>query len=1151
MIRVSAQDVAARYAIAQELDTSIMVEAAAGTGKTTELVRRIVKVLAHGKCRVEQIVAVTFTRKAAGELKLRIRQELDHARTAEQTESARANLEDAMARLEEARIGTIHAFCAEILKERPAQAGVDPRFVEVGDDEGPRLYRAAFMRWFQAQLNNPPQGLRRAMHRKPSWDWRTPMDRLQDAGYKLAQWRDFDASWRRENFPRDRMIDALVRRVWSVANQSAEAQKERDNLYKSLEPTREFSAWVHKTELDRARDYDLLEGRLIELCADLKRDKRKGAGVFSETIPREAMLKERASLIENLEQFARRADADLAAQLRDDLWPVLDHYEQLKARAGKLDFLDLLLKTRDLIRDNAEVRAYLQGRYARIFVDEFQDTDPLQTEILLLLCADDPRIRRWQDVRPTPGKLFVVGDPQQSIYRFRRADIPLYQRVRKALTMRGVKLVRLSRSFRATAPIQSAINASFLGEFREDRSRGQTGYVPLEGGPQPQVETPSIIALPVPHPHGRSKITNQAVEASQPTAIAAFAHWLIEESGWTVRDPEGGEGRVNIRPRHVAILFRRYMSRGSDITQNYVRALEARSVPHVLVGSRSFHQREEVEAIRAALCAIEWPEDELSVFATLRGPLFSIRDDVLLRFRNTFSRIHPFLELPDELEEDFEPIRQALALLQMLSIERNAQPIVETVYAVLDATRAHAGFALRPAGNQVLANVQRICDLARTFELSGGLSFRGFIDRVNEEAEKERSVESPVLEEGTEGVRIMTVHAAKGLEFPVVILADMTATIAHTQPDRTIDVDRRLSATRILGCSPWELFTNQDTERRRDEAEGVRVAYVATTRAKDLLVVPALGEGPSAIFANRGARRSWLAPMERVIYPHPAAFSKAQPAPGCPRTGDTTVLSQPANFPERAQSAVVPGLHRVHRNVPVVWWDPATLDLSPPGTFGLRQEQYLTRDEDGTIAQAGIERYERWRESGAVALEAGERMSALPIRAEEAPLPPPDYDAQIELVHLAQSPQRPEGPRFAALVRASLRDLELSSDDDQALEMVQVYARSIGAPQEEVQAAHEAVCAALHSDVLERARTAELDGRCHREFPVLLETEEGELIDGTLDLVFFEPERGWVAVDYHADVSVAHDRYVRRLQWHLFALEQLTQAPAQGLLLAL
>src|SRR5262249_55874304 len=241
---------------------------------------------------------------------------------------------------------------------------------------------------------------------------------------------------------------------------------------------------------------------------------------------------------------------------------------------------------------------------------------------------------------------------------------------------------------------------------------------------------------------------------------------------------------IPVEARHICLLFRRFTNWGIDMTRDYVKALESRGLPHLLVGSKSFHHREEVETLRTALTAIEWPEDELSVFATLRGSLFAVSDSLLLRFRHEVGRLHPFRRLPNPLDTAFQQVADALKLLADLHRVRNWRPIADTVNALLEAVRAHAGFAMRPTGHQALANVYRVCDLARSFEVTGGISFRGFVEDLIAQSEKTDAPEALVLEEAADGVRLMTVHTAKGLEFPVVILADMTANLTAAEPDR-------------------------------------------------------------------------------------------------------------------------------------------------------------------------------------------------------------------------------------------------------------------------------------------------------------------------------------------------------------------------------
>ena len=1120
MIPAAAGDEAARIRIRQSLDESLLVEASAGTGKTTELTNRIVNLLATGKAEVGSIVAVTFTNKAAGELKIRVRQGLDEARSKTENNTERQNLEAALAHLEEAFIGTIHAFCAQILRQRPVEARVDPAFEEITEQEASRYSDAAFDQWFQTSLAASTPGLRRALARlawPEGWDGETAVGKLRYTARTILAWRDFTGPWRREMFPRRPRIDSLVTAIEQTAVFMRKARRSTDNLVESLKPVNEFRARTFQYLNQEQPDYDTLEALLVRLSRDLDRDKRKGNGAFAEGITRDEALQVREDLKAALEDFARRADADLAAALKEEMQGIVNGYDKLKQRGGKLDFLDLLLLVRNLVRDDRGVRVYLQKRYTHLFVDEFQDTDPLQAETLLLLAADDPMQDNWLEATPTPGKLFLVGDPKQSIYKFRRADVSLYQSIVESLTARGVRLVRLTKSFRSARPIQEFVNTAFRPLMTGDTVSGQAEYSDLEEHVPADPSQPAVIALPVPSPYGMERIAKSKIDACLPDAVAAYIEWLIRESGWHVRDPEDPSKKVPIAARHIAVLFRRFTNFGRDLTRDYVHALEARSVTHLLVGSKSFHNREEVETLRSALTAIEWPDDELSVFATLHGSLFAIEDELLFRYRLEVGRLQPFAAPKDALPGEFLAIRQALDLIKELHRSRNSRPIADTVMAVLEATRAHAGFALRPAGHQVLANVNRIADLARNFEFSGGISFRGFVDELSAQADKAQSSEAPVFEYAADGVRLMTVHVAKGLEFPIVILGDITAKLCPTEPDRYIDPARNLCATRLLRCTPWELREHEAGELLKERAEGVRVAYVAATRAKDLLVIPAVGDLPF---------EGWVGPLNSALYPARALWRKSEDAPGCPHfTGDSTVIDRPMHMMNEQESSVRPGLH----NGNVVWWDPRALNLKPPDPIGLRQEDILTPTQPA--ARESENAYSDWKFARAAALDQGAAPSVEIVLASGPGDGPPVEMAEPRIDQIGTSGTRPYGPRFGTLVHVILRQAH-------KFEEIEHWALIAGvqlqAPVDEVAAAIKSAREAFQHPLMARGR---LSKEVHREMPVTLRVDETRVFEGVIDLAFVEAGR-WVIVDFKTtqDLEGKRAQYARQLQWYAYAV---------------
>ncbi|MCW5809289.1 MAG: UvrD-helicase domain-containing protein, partial [Deltaproteobacteria bacterium] len=692
-------------------------------------------------------------------------------------------------------------------------------------------------------------------------------------GWSLAGRRDFDGRWRRDPFDREMAIDAAIDDLAGLAQLATAADRPSDPLARLFGRIVAWLDELRRREAVRGRDHDGLE---VELRAVLRWQEWRYDGrtaSYGSGITRRETIERRDAARARLEAFVQAADADLAPLLFDELFVLVGENEAAKQRAGRLDFLDLLVCARDLLRRDDAVRAEMQRRYTHVFVDEFQDTDPLQVEILLMLCArdDDPE-------RIVPGKLFVVGDPKQAIYRFRRADVTLYETVKARLVADGARLVHLTTSYRSVPALQAAVNAAFEPVMRGD---GQARYVALEHAREDVATQPALVALPVPRPYGdsKSRVTQRGIEKSYPEAAAAFVAWLVHGSGWTVTE-RTSSARVPVAARHVCLMFRRFQSWDEDLTRPYVEALEARGIPHVLVGGRSFHEREEVEAVRNALAAIEWPDDELSVYATLRGPMFALRDDALIAFRHEHGRLDP-VRTPLDLLCPEDPVAEALGVLGELHRYRNRRAIADTVARLLGATRAHAGFAMWPAGEQALANVMRMIDLARRFEARGATSFRAFVDKLETDARLGRQPDSPVVEEGVEGVRVMTVHAAKGLEFPVVILCDPTGPLAQKTPSRHIDTARRVWLEPIAGCVPVELREREEEVLRRDREEGTRLAYVAATRARDLLVVPVVGSEE---------RESWASPLVPVVHPHPQARRHPSLAPGCPPFGTDSVV---------------------------------------------------------------------------------------------------------------------------------------------------------------------------------------------------------------------------------------------------------------------
>jgi ATP-dependent exoDNAse (exonuclease V) beta subunit (contains helicase and exonuclease domains) len=1159
------KDQQARQRICDDLDTSLIVEAAAGTGKTTALIGRILSGIINGRVSLGNVVAVTFTEFAAGELKLRLRSAIEDARQHKRTSDEEKYLTKAVEELEEARIGTIHAFCGDLLREHPVEAGIDPLFEVAPDDLTFPLFNFAFERWFEQQLGNPDEGVRRILRRLPRREFggkRTatlskrpkesgPKPMLRRAVLELLKERDFTAKWKAsEGFERDVEIDVIVNEIQDLGEWS-DAGVPKEYLTRSLAYLKHFAAELMRPEsLGNPRDYDGIEARLFGLLSGWGRLKDWKAYFARDSFPADELRERRDALKVRVEEFIKKAGADLAPKLREELWPVIEDFERLKERIGYLDFLDLLVRARNLIRDNLDVRVALQRRFTHIFVDEFQDTDPLQSEILMLLAADDPEQRDWRQVRPVPGKLFVVGDPKQSIYRFRRADVALYQQVKHQVVASGGAVVDLNVSFRSVPEIQQLVNNAFE-PVMSGQSLTQAHYVPLAPSRTAVNTQPAIIALPVSQPYADyGKVVKWKVDESLPNDVASFVNWLVNESKWTVTERGKSDERVPLQARHVCLLFRRFRHYATDVTRGYVEALENYQIPHLLVGGSSFHSREEVETIRNALTAIEWPGDDLAIFATLRGPLFAFTDGTLLSYRILCKTFHLFKQPPDDLPETLSEVKDALAILRELHRKRNRRPIAETIQTLLAQTRAHAGFANWSTGEQALANIMRLTDMARRAERNGLISFRAFVDWLDDEAESGEVGDAPIMEEGVDGVRIMTVHKAKGLEFPVVILCDLTAKGSRDEPSKWIDQAAGLSAMSLAGCTPIEVQEHADEEIAIEKEEAARVLYVAATRARDLLVVCAVGDQPT---------EDWLATLNPVLYPpEVSSFNpETKQASGCPLFSDDTVVGRPQSA-FRPIGSVSPGLHKPrvgeHR---VVWWDPSVLAPPSQGRTSSKLTEFLKKD-DAVRAPAGIREHEEWQSKRKFVREVASKpqwsvvtATSQTLSVDEANLlvePGAELVSEVSIEQVGTDYSRPHGKRFGTLVHSVLSVVALDADNEGIVKVARVQGRVLGASEEEVEAAVETVAAVLRNPIVSGA-----SGRCRREVPVTVRLANDLIVEGVVDLAYQVSKDGdvWTVVDYKTDFELGgrSEEYSRQVWLYALAISRATGKKSRPVLL--
>ena len=639
--------------------------------------------------------------------------------------------------------------------------------------------------------------------------------------------------------------------------------------------------------------------------------------------------------------------------------------------------------------------------------------------------------------------------------------------------------------------------------------------------------------------------------------VAALIDYLVTRSGFKVQEPSGE--LVPVQSRHVLLLFRSTRGFGRELTRPYSRALEARRIPHVLAGGRSFHAREEVMALCALLSAVEWPDDELSVYSTLRGPFFALSDAALLEHRELARSLHPLAPRPaaDVCSPAQLEVAAALEVLRSAHYARNQQPIAHTVQALLGATRAHAGMAFWPSGEQALANVQRIVDDARRFDARAATSFRAFAARLVEQAERGETSGASTLEEGSDGVRIMTVHTAKGLEHPIVILCEPTGS-QHRDPSRYVDSRAQPLRGAAVRAAPYELYLHRE-------------ALLAASMPK---------RSASRTSLRRERAISWSCPAwatvssRRVDALHPALYPSARSkrtlrVRRLPCIRLDSVLEAPAKATRVPEDSVAPGLHEPERGEHrVVWWDPSTLELDRAAVGGVRQQELLADAGGSRAERQGAERLAEFEATRLQALEQAAQPSlrALAITAavkqdveraiEQRVIAP--REVVVERVSTAQASGSARGARFGSLVHAVLAsmlteraDSARDRSDAAALELsvatkVKWHARMLAATSAEQSAAIQRVLAAWEHPVLLRARASRT---LWVELPVALRLADQTLVEGAFDLAFREPDGSFTVVDLKTDDPEGNVAYAAQVSLYAEAIAIATGKAARAVLL--
>ena len=819
-------------------DVSIALAAGAGCGKTFVLTRRFLAHLEPGPRQDElsRLVAITFTERAAREMRDRIREEC-RRRVESCPEPAAAHWQTLLRDLDGARVSTIHSFCARLLRAHAVEAGVDPHFGLLEAATQSAFLRTSVHNAFRRQLAEGSSDAQELLLRYGLERGRSLLELLVRERFRIdfSRWSDVTpealaktwlSHWQSQTIPllltelvEDRGTRELLDFLSDLSTGNSVLAERRALLLAEL--PRLERANDPATALQAIREAARVQGAGGKQAVDSE-------ATYEELKQRLESLRDKIkALLEKLELDDEHAE--LAASYGLTALRVarqaVQEYESRKREAGLLDFDDLLLVTRNLLRDHPHVRKQAAAGISLLMVDEFQDTDPVQADIVRDLCGE----------RLAQGKLFMVGDAQQSIYRFRRADPGVFARLRAEIPLQG--RLPLNVNFRSQPAILDFVNAVFAGMLGED-------FTPLRPDAKQLSPEPSIEFLFVPPDPNSGRGDVEARRRIEADWIARRLRGLLDEGLPRVRARDG-DGLSTLRAARrgdIVILFRSL----TDI-RLYEDALQRQGLDYYLVGGKAFYSQQEIYDLTNLCQCLNDPDDQVSLAGVLRSPFFGLTDDTLAVLCDTTGSLSKGLCVPPAagLEPDQRwQVEYAAKVLKSLRDQKDRLPLARLLNQALDETGYDAALLTEFLGKRKLANLRKLIDLARQFDGAGLFTLADFATHLRESvAEQPDEQLAATHPESSDVIRLMSIHQAKGLEFPVVVLADMNR--AGSPPPSDAAFDPELGP--LVALPEWfgEKFRNlgrdihQHQERAADDAERLRLLYVALTRAADHLILSA------------------------------------------------------------------------------------------------------------------------------------------------------------------------------------------------------------------------------------------------------------------------------------------------------------------------
>ncbi|MGI6550420.1 MAG: UvrD-helicase domain-containing protein [Syntrophomonadales bacterium] len=825
-------DDAARQQIKVDLDSCLLVEAGAGSGKTASLVSRMLALVREGKCQISTIAAVTFTRKAAAEMKGRLQISLEKALRKEIDSAKKERLAQALKDIDSCCIGTIHAFCGQLLRERPVEAGLDPGFVEMDELEDRLFCRQVWKEYLMdTRVKNPG-----AIQSLVEID--IDMRDLEPLFVTLCMYPEVEVIRQAVPYPHlgpvKTELDALMKLVAQRWPQS-DSPRGPDSLQTILAQVKQRLEFLGTSD-------DLKFLRVLEIM-----EKTGNITLNRWDKPDDAKEVKKAYELfqdEYVKPTLRKWREYRHQRLIDFVLPAVTRCQERRIEDARLNYQDLLMLALQMLKNNPEVREYFQSRYTHLLIDEFQDTDPLQAEILFYLTGQDTTEPDWRQLTPRPGSLFVVGDPKQSIYRFRRADIDTYNEAKRLIEKAGSQVLNLTSNFRSVKEIGEWVNQSFANLLPPKSDQYQASFARLDTvRDSGSGDLCGVRKISIPKVDRHKQEVIAALDAQR---IARWIRFALDDGITLSRTKEetaaGIDGRA--RPQDFLILFR-YKAHMTV----YAQALEEYGIPYKMSGGDGFSTSGELAQLIRLLRALLDPQNPVKLLAVLRGPLFGFSDNQLLRFRRARGQFNYEYPVPETLApEDAKPFSTAYEMLQRFRVYLDRLP----GSVALQRITVEAGIlpiaAAGELGKSQAGYLLQAQELLAAAERSGRVSPSQLVEYLEVLCEQGVEEDITVTPEMDDAVRLMNLHKAKGLEAPVVFLAHPGKTV-NREPSSHIDrqagipvgyyvVEKKgpFNSSQVLGY-PLQWEEHLEKEMEYTAAEEIRLLYVAATRARNLLVV--------------------------------------------------------------------------------------------------------------------------------------------------------------------------------------------------------------------------------------------------------------------------------------------------------------------------